>query len=67
MLLIVTHQFLREGIAVRRAMAPSASPVQEGLQQAAERQLMRNQLAAAARSINWTYAFFWSISSTQPG
>ncbi|KAG0526971.1 hypothetical protein BDA96_06G192200 [Sorghum bicolor] len=48
-------------------MAPSASPVQEGLQQAAERQLMRNQLAAAARSINWTYAFFWSISSTQPG
>nr|AAT42156.1 b1-2 [Sorghum bicolor] len=48
-------------------MALSASQVQEELQQAAERQLMRNQLAAAARSINWTYALFWSISSTRPG
>jgi len=48
-------------------MALSASsPVQEELQQPAERQL-RNQLAAAARSINWSYALFWSISSTQPG
>jgi len=49
-------------------MALSASPVQEEeLLQPAERQL-RNQLAAAARSINWTYALFWSISSThQPG
>ncbi|CAD6260024.1 unnamed protein product [Miscanthus lutarioriparius] len=48
-------------------MALSASPVQEEeLLQPAERQL-RNQLAAAARSINWSYALFWSISSTQPG
>ncbi|XP_066345548.1 anthocyanin regulatory R-S protein-like [Miscanthus floridulus] len=48
-------------------MALSASQFQEELQQPAERQL-RNQLAAAARSINWTYALFWSISSThQPG
>jgi len=49
-------------------MALSASPVQEEelLQPAAERQL-RNQLAAAARSINWSYALFWSISGTQPG
>jgi len=28
---------------------------------------LRNQLAAAARTINWSYALFWSISSTQPG
>ncbi|CAL5026015.1 unnamed protein product [Urochloa decumbens] len=29
---------------------------------------LRKQLAAAARSINWSYAVFWSISSTtQPG
>ncbi|RLM74847.1 anthocyanin regulatory R-S protein-like [Panicum miliaceum] len=28
---------------------------------------LRNQLAAAVRSINWSYALFWSISSTQPG
>uniref|UniRef100_A0A0E0KTS1 BHLH domain-containing protein n=1 Tax=Oryza punctata TaxID=4537 RepID=A0A0E0KTS1_ORYPU len=27
----------------------------------------RNQLAAAARSINWTYAIFWSISTSRPG
>ncbi|CAL5030610.1 unnamed protein product [Urochloa decumbens] len=42
----------------------SASPVRE--EPPPERQL-RNQLAAAVRSINWTYAVFWSISSTQPG
>ncbi|CAL5069337.1 unnamed protein product [Urochloa decumbens] len=42
----------------------SASPVRE--EQPPERQL-RKQLAAAARSINWSYALFWSISSTQPG
>ncbi|KAF8702434.1 hypothetical protein HU200_032810 [Digitaria exilis] len=45
-------------------MALSASPVQEELQP--ERKL-RNQLASAVRSINWSYALFWSISSTQPG
>jgi len=28
---------------------------------------LRNQLAAAVRTINWSYALFWSISSTQPG
>nr|BAB64301.1 R-type basic helix-loop-helix protein [Oryza sativa] len=27
----------------------------------------RSQLAAAARSINWTYAIFWSISTSRPG
>ncbi|CAL5015496.1 unnamed protein product [Urochloa decumbens] len=42
----------------------SACPVRE--EPPPERQL-RNQLAAAVRSINWTYAVFWSISSTQPG
>nr|CAB3485388.1 unnamed protein product [Digitaria exilis] len=47
------------------AMALSASPpVQEELQ--TERRL-KNQLAAAVRSINWSYALFWSISSSQPG
>nr|CAB92300.1 transcription factor [Zea mays] len=51
-------------------MALSASRVQQAeelLQRPAERQLMRSQLAAAARSINWSYALFWSISDTQPG
>ncbi|XP_066348580.1 anthocyanin regulatory R-S protein-like [Miscanthus floridulus] len=57
--------YIEPTVSVRRAMALSASQVQEELQQPAERQL-RNQLAAAARSINWTYALFWSISSTQP-
>ncbi|OEL21937.1 Anthocyanin regulatory Lc protein [Dichanthelium oligosanthes] len=47
------------------AVALAASPVQEELLQP-ERQL-RSQLAAAARTINWSYAIFWSISSTQPG
>ncbi|CAN6276572.1 unnamed protein product [Urochloa humidicola] len=42
----------------------SASPVREV--PTPERQL-RNQLAAAVRSINWSYALFWSVSSTQPG
>uniref|UniRef100_A0A0D3HK92 Uncharacterized protein n=1 Tax=Oryza barthii TaxID=65489 RepID=A0A0D3HK92_9ORYZ len=27
----------------------------------------RSQLAAAARSISWTYAIFWSISTSRPG
>ncbi|KAJ1272241.1 hypothetical protein BS78_06G187200 [Paspalum vaginatum] len=44
--------------------ALSAPAVQEEHQP--ERQL-RYQLAAAVRSINWSYAIFWSISSTQPG
>ncbi|XP_051218683.1 anthocyanin regulatory R-S protein isoform X2 [Lolium perenne] len=26
-----------------------------------------NQLAAAVRSINWTYAIFWSMSTSRPG
>ncbi|XP_051218685.1 anthocyanin regulatory R-S protein [Lolium perenne] len=26
-----------------------------------------NQLAAAVRSINWTYAIFWSVSTSRPG
>ncbi|CAN6276567.1 unnamed protein product [Urochloa humidicola] len=42
----------------------SASPVREV--PTPERKL-RNQLAAAVRSINWSYALFWSVSSTQPG
>ncbi|KAK8449366.1 hypothetical protein SEVIR_7G207500v4 [Setaria viridis] len=45
-------------------MALPASPVQEELQPESQ---LRNHLAAAVRSINWTYALFWSISSTQPG
>ncbi|XP_057510713.1 transcription factor GLABRA 3-like [Actinidia eriantha] len=28
---------------------------------------LRKQLAVAVRSIQWSYAIFWSISSTQPG
>ncbi|ONM62470.1 anthocyanin regulatory R-S protein-like [Zea mays] len=45
-------------------MALSACPAQEELLQPAGRPL-RKQLAAAARSINWSYSLFWSISSTQ--
>ncbi|KAF7017830.1 unnamed protein product [Triticum aestivum] len=28
---------------------------------------LSNQLAAAVRSINWSYAIFWSISTSRPG
>uniref|UniRef100_A0A0E0C3T5 BHLH domain-containing protein n=1 Tax=Oryza meridionalis TaxID=40149 RepID=A0A0E0C3T5_9ORYZ len=45
------------------ASAPSAQeePLQPGTMQ------FRKQLAAAVRSISWTYAIFWSISTTRPG
>ncbi|XP_062226390.1 anthocyanin regulatory R-S protein-like isoform X2 [Phragmites australis] len=46
------------------AMALSASPVHQDPQLGKQ---LRNQLAAVVRSINWSYAFFWSPSSTQPG
>ncbi|CAN6249698.1 unnamed protein product [Urochloa humidicola] len=46
-------------------MASSAPLAQEELQPAGKH--LRNQLAAAARSINWSYAIFWSISSGNPG
>ncbi|XP_062183702.1 anthocyanin regulatory R-S protein-like isoform X2 [Phragmites australis] len=44
-------------------MAPSAL-VQEKPQPVKH---LRNQLAAAVRSINWSYAIFWSISSSHQG
>ncbi|XP_062226402.1 anthocyanin regulatory R-S protein-like isoform X4 [Phragmites australis] len=46
------------------ALALSASPVHQEPQPGKQ---LRNQLAAVVRSINWSYAFFWSISSTHPG
>ncbi|CAN6268857.1 unnamed protein product [Urochloa humidicola] len=46
-------------------MASSAPLAQEELQPAGKH--LRNQLAAAARSINWSYAIFWSTSSGNPG
>jgi len=29
--------------------------------------LLRKQLALAVRSVQWSYAIFWSSSLTQPG
>ncbi|PUZ48396.1 hypothetical protein GQ55_7G242100 [Panicum hallii var. hallii] len=45
-------------------MALSASLVRQDVPPGRQ---LRNQLAAAVRSINWSYAFFWSISNAQPG
>ncbi|OEL36572.1 Anthocyanin regulatory Lc protein [Dichanthelium oligosanthes] len=42
-------------------MALSASPVEEEPQPGND---FRNHLATAVRSINWSYAVFWSVSST---
>ncbi|CAL5093553.1 unnamed protein product [Urochloa decumbens] len=46
------------------AMALPASPVQAEPQPGNKQ--FRNHLAAAVRSINWSYATFWSVSSTGP-
>lgn len=46
-------------------MASLAPPVQEELLPPGKH--FRNQLAAAVRSINWSYAIFWSISTSRPG
>ncbi|TVU14930.1 hypothetical protein EJB05_38427 [Eragrostis curvula] len=46
------------------ALPAASSRLQEEPQQGKQ---LRNQLAAAVRSINWTYAVFWSVSSTHPG
>ncbi|KAL6652250.1 hypothetical protein ACP70R_011175 [Stipagrostis hirtigluma subsp. patula] len=43
---------------------PAPSAVQEEPQPGNP---LRNQLAAAVRSINWSYAIFWSFSSNYPG
>ncbi|KAM0830574.1 hypothetical protein ACQ4PT_066125 [Festuca glaucescens] len=49
-------------------MALSAPPRQEEpTQLPSPGKQFRNQLAAAVRSINWTYAIFWSISTSRPG
>ncbi|KAM0844315.1 hypothetical protein ACQ4PT_057146 [Festuca glaucescens] len=49
-------------------MALSARPSQdEPTQLPSLGKQFRNQLAAAVRSINWTYAIFWSISTSRPG
>uniref|UniRef100_A0ACD5V2R5 Uncharacterized protein n=2 Tax=Avena sativa TaxID=4498 RepID=A0ACD5V2R5_AVESA len=49
-------------------MAPSAPPGQEELSQMpSPGKQFSNQLAAAVRSINWTYAIFWSFSTSRPG
>lgn len=32
-----------------------------------ENNLLRKQLALAVRSVQWSYAIFWSSSLTQPG
>uniref|UniRef100_A0A0D9X7H8 BHLH domain-containing protein n=1 Tax=Leersia perrieri TaxID=77586 RepID=A0A0D9X7H8_9ORYZ len=44
----------------------SAPPVQEEPLQPGTKPF-RSQLAAAVRSINWSYAIFWSISTSRPG
>ncbi|TVU14927.1 hypothetical protein EJB05_38424, partial [Eragrostis curvula] len=46
------------------AMAPSAPPVVQ--EEPPPGKQLRNQLAAAVRSINWSYAIFWSISNSHP-
>uniref|UniRef100_A0A0D9YAT6 Transcription factor MYC/MYB N-terminal domain-containing protein n=1 Tax=Oryza glumipatula TaxID=40148 RepID=A0A0D9YAT6_9ORYZ len=43
------------------AHSAQEEPLQPGTMQ------FRKQLAAAVRSISWTYAIFWSISTTRPG
>uniref|UniRef100_A0ACD5UE69 Uncharacterized protein n=1 Tax=Avena sativa TaxID=4498 RepID=A0ACD5UE69_AVESA len=49
-------------------MAPSAPPGQEELSQMpSPGKQFSKQLAAAVRSINWTYAIFWSFSTSRPG
>ncbi|KAM0830571.1 hypothetical protein ACQ4PT_066124 [Festuca glaucescens] len=49
-------------------MAPSARPSQEEpTQLPSPGKQFRNQLAAAVRSIDWTYAIFWCISTSRPG
>ncbi|KAK1684034.1 hypothetical protein QYE76_044882 [Lolium multiflorum] len=48
-------------------MALSAPPSQEGPRVAPPGKHFSNQLAATVKSINWTYAIFWSISSSCPG
>ncbi|XP_071682763.1 anthocyanin regulatory R-S protein isoform X1 [Lolium perenne] len=49
-------------------MAPSAPPSQEEpTQLPSPGKQFRNQLAAAVKSIDWTYAIFWCISTSRPG
>ncbi|KAM0825243.1 hypothetical protein ACQ4PT_069685 [Festuca glaucescens] len=48
-------------------MALSAPLTQEEPTLPSTGKQFRNQLAAAVRSINWTYAIFWSMSTSRPG
>ncbi|CAM0903402.1 unnamed protein product [Alopecurus aequalis] len=48
-------------------MAPSAPPSQEEHTLPSPAKQFSSQLAAAVRRINWTYAIFWSISTSLPG
>ncbi|KAM0859003.1 hypothetical protein ACQ4PT_047486 [Festuca glaucescens] len=55
----------QEGNSVE--MALSAPVSQEEYTLPSPGKQFPNQLAAAVRSINWTYAIFWSISTSRPG
>uniref|UniRef100_A0ACD5V429 Uncharacterized protein n=1 Tax=Avena sativa TaxID=4498 RepID=A0ACD5V429_AVESA len=48
-------------------MALTAPRNQEELVVPSPGKQFSNQLAAAVRSINWTYAIFWSFSTSRPG
>lgn len=48
-------------------MALTAPQNQEELAVQSLGKQFSNQLAAAVRSINWTYAIFWSFSTSRPG
>ncbi|VAH50594.1 unnamed protein product [Triticum turgidum subsp. durum] len=57
---------MKEGNSVAMAL-PVVRPSQEEPTLPPAGKQFSNQLAAAVRSTNWSYAIFWSISTSRPG